>query len=173
MRLSWVDGQGTEDGYVDDVGVRARAGNDDQLVQSGEGEGAGRARKEWQLRWDQAEQRAVVSVLLTFLADDGADEWDQSAVAVGIEAGLGVLESTQHDVSESAREVDGGLEGVTWELVLARLDRGLAGGGEDAVGAERMEFFLGLHCGKGLQDELLYSRTAGLEASNVVGDVVD
>ena len=72
-----VDRQGAEDGQVDDVGVRAGAGHDDNLVQNGEGEGAGGAREEWQLGRDEVEEAAVVAVLLALLTDDGADERDE------------------------------------------------------------------------------------------------
>ena len=65
-----VDSEGTENGQVDDADVRAGAGDDDHLVQGGEGEGAGRASEEGQLGRDEIEKGPVGAVLFAFLADD-------------------------------------------------------------------------------------------------------
>ena len=81
------------------------------------------------------------------------------------------MESAEHDICESASEVDSGFEVGAGEDVLAGLDWGLASTLEDTVGTESVELFLRLHSGESLQDEVLHARVADLEAVDVVGDV--
>lgn len=63
------DGQGREDGEGDQVGVGARLGDDDGLVQRREGELAARARQERLRRRDQVRRSPEEAVLLALLPD--------------------------------------------------------------------------------------------------------
>lgn len=64
------DGERSEDWQADLADVGAATGDDEVLVESGEGKFAGASRQEGQGGWDLIQKSSEVSVLLAFLADD-------------------------------------------------------------------------------------------------------
>ena len=85
------DGQRAERGQVD-LGqrLRTRAGNDEGLDR-GESEAGRSSRQEWRGRRHLLLRETVETILLSFLGQDGAEEWDQRAFVsrIGGENGLG------------------------------------------------------------------------------------
>lgn len=173
LNVGGVDGQGAEDGQVDDVGVGAAALDHHSLVEDGECPGSLGAGEERQFRGDDVAQVAVEAVLLAFLADHGADERNVLLVTVGSETSKGVLESAEDDIGEGLGEGDGALEVRGWENVFARLDGSLAGGGQDGVGADSVQLFLREDGVQGVENDALGGWAWNFEAGDVVGDVAD
>ena len=143
------------------------------MVEDRECEWSSGTGQEWEFAWDESEYRAVEAVLLALLTDDASNEWNKSIISVGCKTGLDILKGSKDHVCEGAGEVDRGVEVGTWEDVFAWLDGCLTGCRQDAVGTERMEFFLGLDSGKSIQDNALEFRAWDLKAGYVVGNVLN
>ena len=165
------DVQSAEDGEVDGVAVGAGAGDDEVLVQSREGEFTGRGSQERSTAGDEAKHVTIEAVLFAFLANDGGDTGDETAVTVLAEEGLNITERAQDEVSESEGQGDGILECGDWGLVCAGLDRAGVEMGEGTVGVQRVQFFLSLDCGDGINDGLSLVLVLELVAVDIVGDV--
>lgn len=175
VKLVGDDGQRLEDREVDGVGVGARVGDDKVLVESREGELSGTSSEERKSGWDLAQDLSVVAVLLTLLANDGADTVDQTSITVDTEAMLDILEGTEDDVGEGGGKGNGILEVVDREAVLAGLNGAGVEVGQSIVGVQCVELLLSLNCCQGRQN--LGNATSfawdvpALIAWDVVGDV--
>lgn len=92
--------------------------------------------------------------MFSFLADDRGNETND-IVAIGREGILGGLKSSKDDVGEEGGGGDCGVKAVdAGEDVLAGLNGCTFGAGEDGVGAEEVEFFLGLDGSEGVDDKV-------------------
>lgn len=110
--------------------------------------------------------------MFSFLTDNGGDETND-IVTVGCESIFRGLESSEDDVSEEGGGGDGGVEAVdAREDVLAGLDGGAFSAGEDGIGAEEVEFFLGLDGGEGVDDEV-FGVLRGAEGEGGGGEVLE
>lgn len=83
------------------------------------------------------------------------------------------MQCAKDHVGEGGSKTDGVGEGRDWELVFARLDWRSTEMCKGTIGIERVELFLGLDCGEGVEHELLDPVAADAVAWHIVCDVVD
>ncbi len=138
------NGQGAEGGQINLIQrLRARPRHNKHLNR-GERKARGPARQKRRRGRRLLLYRPIEADLLAFLREDGAEERDQGALVGGVggEDGLGFGQGPEDDVGEGLGEGDGLGEAGDGELVLAGLDGGVFGAGEDAVDARGVEFLL-------------------------------
>jgi len=150
-----LDGQGTEDFEVDGVEVGAGAGDDEVLVERGEGEVPCAGCQEGKGAGDLVLELAVEAVLFTFLPDNGGDAPDQTGVAIGTHKSRNVLKRAQDHIGESGGKGDGIVEVVDREVVLARLHWSVGVElRQGVVGVDGVELFLGLNGGESIDEKV-------------------
>lgn len=165
-------GQLAEDGHVDGVGVGARAGHDEVLLQGRVRELARRLRQEGQLRRRVArQQRAVPAVLLAFLADDGDDGADQPRVAVAAELDGHVLQRAEHDGRDVAGRLHGAGQVDRRRFEQTRRDRRRVEVSQQCARRQRVPLLLRLDHDQVARDLGLQLRVRDLEPRHVVRDV--
>lgn len=168
-----------EDWEIDLANVGAGVGNDEVLVQGREGELDGATGLEGESSRDQVGvfEDAVEAILLTLLADDGADTRDQELVAsvTSGEVSLDILKGAKDNISEGSGGLDGSLEVVGAELVLARQDGGLVLATEEVGRKRGVELLLGLVRSQSLDHEVALILIRNVEAAAALsrGDVLD
>lgn len=165
--------KGAEDWEVDLANVGAAIGDNEVLVQCGERELDGAAGLEWQGGRDEVGvlEEAVETILLTLLADDGANTWDQLLVTsiTRSEVSLDILKGAKDDISEEGSGLDGALEVVGAEVVLARENCVLALASENLTGKRSVELLLSLVGSESLDDEVALGGIRDVEAAARTG----
>lgn len=110
-----------EDGDAERVDIkRARAWNNDVVVEKGVGKSADTGGQEWLLRGHGANECPVEAILLTLLANDGCDTSNNASVSSYGSALTDVLESGQDERRENSRNSNGVVDVCNGELVFAR-----------------------------------------------------
>lgn len=95
-----VDQQTREDGEVNLGEVKGARSRNDKVLEGRPRKRRGDGGQEWRLGGDALQERAVGTVLLALLADDGRDEADDLGLAFLGEDDVGVLQSAEDDGRE-------------------------------------------------------------------------
>ena len=100
-------------------------------------------------------KETIETVLLAFLTDDGAEDWDDAIFVrtVGCEDGLSCWEDAEGDVGEGIGKGNRGLEGIHGELVFAWAQGFLPSRLEDTVDSNGMKLLLLMEVSDGLESE--------------------